>query len=219
MQPLFSKPIGSEVWVLLIEKAWAKLIGSYYAAELMTPDQFMEDLTGYPTLGAFFRKKKDPLKDILECLKLDYPIVVTSSARKMEGIVSNHSYSLMRVHELEEGRIYRLRNPWGRFEWNGRYGEHSKLWTPDLKLQCEWVEGDDGIFFLSEAELLEAFEYYSIGFQELGFKYSFLELKSRHRENIYLRFKHAGGKMAIRFSQPFRRMVKNSDYRYSGLVF
>ena len=100
---------------MLIEKAWAKLIGSYYAAELMTPDQFMEDLTGYPTLGAFFHKKKEPVKDIIECCNLGYPVVVTSSASKMEGIVSSHAYSLMKVYELEEGRIYRLRNPWGRF--------------------------------------------------------------------------------------------------------
>ena len=97
-QPLFSKPIGREVWVLLIEKAWAKLIGSYYAAELMTPDQFMEDLTGYPTTGAYFGKKKEPLKDILECSRRGYPIVLTSSSRRMEGIVSNHAYSLLRVH-------------------------------------------------------------------------------------------------------------------------
>ena len=66
----------------------------------MTPDQFMEDLTGYPTTGAYFKKKKDPLKDILECSKLGYPIVLTSSFKRMEGIVSNHAYSLLKVHEL-----------------------------------------------------------------------------------------------------------------------
>jgi calpain-15 len=37
LQPFFSKPIGQEVWVLLIEKAWAKLVGSYFGAEEMTP--------------------------------------------------------------------------------------------------------------------------------------------------------------------------------------
>ena len=66
----------------------------------MTPDQFMEDLTGYPTLGAFFRKKKDPLKDVIECSKLGYPIVLTSSPKKMEGIVSNHAYSLLKTYDL-----------------------------------------------------------------------------------------------------------------------
>lgn len=31
-QPLFSKPIGNEIWVLLIEKTWAKVIGGYFSA-------------------------------------------------------------------------------------------------------------------------------------------------------------------------------------------
>ena len=119
---MFSKPIGKEIWVLLIEKAWAKLIGSYYDAEMMTPDQFMEDLTGYPTLGAYFKNKKDKLKDILEYSDKSYPIILTTGSRKMAGMVSNHAYSLLKIYELEEGRIYRLRNPWGRFEWNGLYG-------------------------------------------------------------------------------------------------
>ena len=83
LQPLFSKPIGNEIWVLLIEKAWAKLIGSYYAAEMMTSDQFMEDLTGYPTTGALFKNKQDKVKDILECSQKNYPIVLTTGDKKL----------------------------------------------------------------------------------------------------------------------------------------
>ena len=30
--PLFTKPIGNQIWVLLLEKAWAKAIGSYIGA-------------------------------------------------------------------------------------------------------------------------------------------------------------------------------------------
>ena len=65
---------------------------------MMTPDQFMEDLTGYPTLGSYFKKLKDPVKDITQCSKKGYPIVLTSSSKKMEGIVSNHAYSLLKIH-------------------------------------------------------------------------------------------------------------------------
>lgn len=73
-------------------------MGSYYAAELMTPDQFMEDLTGYPTFGASFKSKKDKLKDIIGCSKKNYPIVLTTGEKKMENMVSNHSYSLLKIY-------------------------------------------------------------------------------------------------------------------------
>jgi hypothetical protein len=39
------------VWVLLLEKAWAKLIGNYLNAESMTADHMMEDLSGAPGYG------------------------------------------------------------------------------------------------------------------------------------------------------------------------
>jgi len=31
----------------------------------MTPDLFMEDLTGSPTFGAWFKDKKNQLKDVI----------------------------------------------------------------------------------------------------------------------------------------------------------
>jgi len=49
--PLFTQPIGKEVWVLLLEKAWAKLIGTYLNAESMSADNMMEDLSGAPGYG------------------------------------------------------------------------------------------------------------------------------------------------------------------------
>lgn len=81
------------------------------------------------------------------------------------------------------------------------------------------MEGDDGVFFLSEAEVIEAFEYYSIGFNEKDFQYSFIGFQSKKDEDIYFKFRHAGGKASIRVSQPFKRMVADSEYKYSGLIF
>lgn len=114
-QPLFSKPIGNEIWVLLIEKAWSKVIGSYFAAETMTPDYCMEDLCGSPSYGAWFKSKVDKTKDLLSFSAKGYSIVLTSASKKMEGFVSNHAYSLLSIVEDGGNRIYKVRNPWGRF--------------------------------------------------------------------------------------------------------
>jgi calpain-15 len=47
--PLFSKSNGDELWVLLAEKAFAKIHGSYEAIEAGQPHEALMDLTGAPT--------------------------------------------------------------------------------------------------------------------------------------------------------------------------
>jgi hypothetical protein len=80
----------------------------------------------------------------------------------MEGIVNGHAYSLLDVFDDKGTNIYKLRNPWGNFEWNGAYGAKSNKWTPELKSRCQSDDKDDGIFFMTESELLRAFVFYSI---------------------------------------------------------
>lgn len=47
--PAFTRANGNELWVLLIEKAWAKLYGSYAKIESGFCNEALRDLTGAPT--------------------------------------------------------------------------------------------------------------------------------------------------------------------------
>jgi hypothetical protein len=135
--------------VLLIEKAWSKLAGSYYAAEEMTPDHFMEELSGTPTYGTWFKDHTEKTRDLLRYSALNYPIVLSTGDKRIDGIVPNHAYSLLRVIEHNNSHIYKVRNPLGYFEWNGCYGNDSPLWTEALKAKCQFSEQNDGVFFVS----------------------------------------------------------------------
>ena len=47
-EPAFSRAKGPELWVLLLEKAWAKMHGSFMQIEAGEPHYTMRDLTGAP---------------------------------------------------------------------------------------------------------------------------------------------------------------------------
>lgn len=67
--------------------------------------------------------------------------------------------------------------------------------------------------------MLQAFDYYSIGLDETAGKYSYLEFTSAADEPLYFRFVLSKpSMMAIRVTQPFKRIVREKDYRYSPVV-
>ena len=45
----FSKAHGPELWVLILEKAWAKIHGSYERIEAGFAENVLHDLTGAPS--------------------------------------------------------------------------------------------------------------------------------------------------------------------------
>jgi len=59
---------------------------------------------------------------------------------KLDQLVGNHAYALLSVHDIEHQgcpvRLVKLKNPWGRTEWNGAWSDDSQEWkdaSDDLK--------------------------------------------------------------------------------------
>lgn len=83
----------------------------------------------------------------------------SNSNQDQVGIIKNHAYSVISAYEFlndgENTRLLKLRNPWGRGEWNGDWSDSSSLWTDELKSKLGWTGADDGIFFISFTDFLK----------------------------------------------------------------
>ena len=78
-----------EIWVLILEKAWAKVYGSYQRIEAGLSGEAFNALTGCPY--KFYRhsdlKEQDKLfNTILESDKLKYPMCAAVAARADEAL-------------------------------------------------------------------------------------------------------------------------------------
>jgi hypothetical protein len=155
---------GPELWVMLLEKAWAKAHGNYGITSGGDSRESLSALTGAPTtlLRHRGRKKMSLWTSIFNATKRKY-IMVAGGAKRAKGLYSSHAYSLLRAMEVntKKGvvRLVQIRNPWGEYEWNGDWSDSSELWTPELRLKLGHVVRDDGTFFMTIEDFYTLFGY------------------------------------------------------------
>lgn len=166
----------NEIWVLILEKAWAKIYGSYQRIENGTAGEAMYPLTGCPQKQFIHDDIKDP-EDFWQRIKnadwKKYPMCcsivskydenVDNQQVEFEGLVDNHAYTLIGAHIIyldnneETERLIKIRNPHGRKEWTGDWCDRSELWTPKTRLQVNSENKSDGIFFISFKHFMKFF--------------------------------------------------------------
>ncbi|XP_046433837.1 calpain-A-like isoform X5 [Neodiprion fabricii] len=160
---------NNEFWSALLEKAYAKLHGSYEALKGGTTCEAMEDFTGGVTELYEMNETPPNLFNILlkayernslmGCSLEPDPNVL--EAETPEGLIRGHAYSITRVKYVDimtpnqVGKIplLRLRNPWGNeAEWNGPWSDQSPEWRfiPDHEKEELGLTFDvDGEFWMS----------------------------------------------------------------------
>lgn len=228
-QPLFTKPVGNELWVMLIEKAWAKIFNCYTAMEGGLPDLAMEHLLGCPAKGyslqndsAIFSDKNKLFSILKESDLRNHVICAGSKGQgevKNKGIVSGHAYTIISVYDKNNDYILKMRNPWGSFEWEGKYKEDSSLWTKALIKELEMVKANDGVFFMTVDEFLNEFDYLGICFYEDhdGDRNCF-NIKTKCAGYFELENKQDQTDFQISLHQTLKDLAKTqglSDYKYS----
>lgn len=197
-EPIFSKPIGAELWVMLLEKAWAKVNGGYkniiagFSTEVLSSlTNFPKELILHSNIPANFLWEKIKLanqkKNIMACCtKFDVEI-------SKIGLVSGHEYSLIAVKEGKiDGKhikLLKLRNPWGCKEWNGNWSDKSTNWTKEaMELFYYKPGGDDGNFYIEFSDFVNNFIFTEFCYvhDPLGSKsHKFLEKSEMKKTSIF----------------------------------
>ena len=173
-KPIFAHcRLSNEFWVPLIEKAYAKLHGSYSAIVSGFIDDGLVDMTGLVSkkmikenlvgkseelwallkersklefegemktqagktvTAKIYKRNKSMMGCSVELTGKNKEAEVSMQGHKI-GIIAGHAYSILDVFEIPKARskkprktsrLLRIRNPWGNYEWNGKWCDNSE---------------------------------------------------------------------------------------------
>ena len=94
---------------------------------------------------------------------------------KKVGLVDAHAYTLIGAKTItldngQEERLLQIRNPWGKKEWSGDWSDKSDKWTAHTKSQVNYVDEDDGTFWISFSDYTSFFYITTICFYKEQFE-------------------------------------------------
>ncbi|XP_073995022.1 calpain-A-like isoform X2 [Rhodnius prolixus] len=171
--------VKNEFWSALLEKAYAKIHGSYGALNVGDNVESMEDFTG--GICEIFSLRLEVPNNLYTIMLKAYErsSLMTCATpvgaerilgkRTPQGLLRSHSYGVTKVQYVEvdtptlSGRfpLIRLRNPWGRVEWNGAWSDKWPEWkyiSKKTKEELKMKQKNDGEFWISYTDLLQYFD-------------------------------------------------------------
>ena len=167
----FSSANGNELWVVLAEKAWAKINGSYAKVGCGgLPQEVFDVITeAYSQRFDISPKSEDKIwNGLMKGQEMGYIMTAGTSADTANldieemGLVPGHAYTVLGVYEVNyrgNTRLIHIRNPWGSGEWTGDWRDNDSKWTSALRKQVglDSRTKDDGEFFMSFNDYLKYF--------------------------------------------------------------
>lgn len=217
-KPAFNSSKQNEIWVMLLEKAWAKVHGGYLNIDGGLTREALHDLTGAPAITHYTDEQSpnEHWANIIEGCNKKYIMTAgshdicgngTDTRDSKTGLCGNHAYSLLAAYELVKSgngkyrllrkgddrrsvgaRIVKLRNPWGKGEWRGEWSDRDQRWNSELKKELRHTLKEDGQFYMPFQSFLKYFHDYQICYYHDDFTYSSQRYNSDVHEPTLVNF-------------------------------
>ncbi|CAI2384940.1 unnamed protein product [Moneuplotes crassus] len=229
----FAMKVTKNIWPILIEKAWAKINGSYEDIESGNSGDALISLVPFP-IERYNEKELEDKENTPEKIHkaCNYNYIVTASSRPCEGdqdrklkveeplsgIVSNHCYIISGSYKIRVGtqteHILKLSNPWASQAYKGAWRDSDNRWTEELKETVKFNSKYDGEFYISYRNFLYCFESVTVC------KFNpYLRVTSRkmsHKQDSYVLTEltlRANTNLTINIHQYLKRFFKSDGYR------
>ncbi|XP_029964317.1 calpain-12 [Salarias fasciatus] len=165
-----------EFWSALVEKAYAKLMGSYGSLKGGNISEGMEDFTGgiAYSLDVSSRTPRVLWRCLTAALSRGSLLSCFIQAKNYrevgkvsgDGLIKGHAYAITDTDKVrksgasEEILLYKLRNPWGFIEYRGPWSDKGKEWDDvdqSEKQRIELKRKEDGEFWISAEDFSNLF--------------------------------------------------------------
>ncbi|XP_069811418.1 calpain-8-like [Dendropsophus ebraccatus] len=228
---------GDEFWSALLEKAYAKLNGSYEALSGGSTIEGFEDFTG--GISEQYELKKAPAdlfqiirkalkaESLLGC-SIDITSAYDSESITSRKLVKGHAYSVTGAEEVmyrgQTVQLIRVRNPWGEVEWTGPWSDNAPEWNSiDSKVrETLGNKAEDGEFWMAYTDWLREYSRLEI----CNLSPDTLTSNDQHKWNVtlfsgsWVRGSTAGGCQnypGTYWTNPqFRVKLEEPDHDHSG---
>lgn len=170
------------LWGMLLEKAFAKLTGTWESIIAGDPRHSINALTGAPADQYDHNEfNAQEIFDIIKEAEAAGNMVSASTAdapggntaRSARGIVQDHVYTVLGVIEAEGEQLLRIRNPWGEESYSGSWSDDSNLWTDSIRSKVEYVDENDGVFFIDYITFHQEIAVTSVSYDTTNLKQAY----------------------------------------------
>ncbi|XP_056101636.1 calpain-1 catalytic subunit-like [Rhinichthys klamathensis goyatoka] len=161
----------NEFWPALLEKAYAKVCGSYADMHYGRVSEALMDFTGGVHVHYELKTAPTDLWEIMYrafqsevLMGCETPPGNQNEERLPNGIVLGHAYTVTKVYQVMSGKypvqLVRLFNPWGGIEWNGDWSDNSPLWNTvsDEDRKQHLQDENSKEFWMSMNDFLRTFD-------------------------------------------------------------
>ena len=122
------------------------------------------------TITSFFDFLHKMLDNAIVCTSNTSNKGTNGEVKETNGLYEGHAYSLLQTAKiyLKNGQmvmLVKIRNPWGKHEWNGDWSDGCKKWntvSESTKTEIDYTNKNDGGFWMSFQDWTKQFEKFSI---------------------------------------------------------